>query len=205
MSNNRLVFGINHEEFMPSAFVQGLTDTCSYGPNCIWVRGYAGRLDLGRNEVMRHFLEERDEAYLFMLDTDHVFRPSDVADIMSKADPETNPITGGLYINEGQRPVALVWKDGESRHWDGKGRGLVKVDILGFGFTAIHRSVVQAVWEETDGMPCDNARTGPKGQALSDDFSFMYTCTQLGYQPKLNTDVKVGHVKSAILFPEGYE
>jgi GT2 family glycosyltransferase len=197
-----IVLGINHDDTVSAPFAIAVQRVSSYGVQAIWCRGYAGRLDRGRNEVMRAFLDDYEEEWLLMLDTDMVFRPADVASLMQKADSDTNPISGGLYVREDQQPVAMRYIKGKARPWDGKGRGLVEMDFLGFGFTVINRKVLLAM---EDRVFCDNARTNEWGDALADDSSFCWRAKELGFSVKLNTDVKLGHTKSLIFFPEGYE
>lgn len=196
----RVAVGVMHDSMMDAPFVVSLTRLIQMSPMpVIFGGGQIGRLDVGRNNVIRQFLAREETDWLLFLDTDMVFSPEDFAKLCDKADIMESPILSGVYYQDSNppRPVAFKWDDsGHSKHWDEKGTGLVKVDLVGMGFFLIHRRVLEDV-----GAPwCDNGRLGPAGQSLSDDFSLCYAAQQKGYKIKLNTEVKLGHVKQTVWY-----
>jgi hypothetical protein len=199
MSETSIAVGVMHDSMMDAPFVVSLSRLLQVAPMpIIFQGGQIGRLDIGRNKVIENFLRY-DAEWLLFLDTDMVFTPQDFVTLAQSANDKTAPIVSGLYYQDTMppRPVAFVWdKNGRSQHWDGKGTGMVKVDLVGMGFVLIHRSVLEAM----EGDWCNNGRLGPAHQSLSDDFSFCYKAQELGFDIKLNTAVKPGHVKQTVWY-----
>lgn len=193
--------GVMHDHQVDAPFMVSLVRLVQAAPvRVMFHGGLISQFDKARNAVFKDFLANTDAEWLLMLDSDMVFTTQQVGQLIAAADPETNPITGGLYyqLTQPANPVAGVWEDGYSRHWRGEeGQGLVPVDMIGFGFTLIHRVVLEEMGEPW----CDNARRGPNGQSMSDDFGFCYRAkNELSYPITLNTDVVLGHVKPIVWY-----
>ncbi|WP_420035070.1 glycosyltransferase family 2 protein [Streptomyces sp. cg28] len=170
---------------------------------------YIGGPDLrtSRTSVTRSFLKTGTE-WLLQIDSDMFFTPQHFRDLLSVADAATCPIVGGYYAgytpHNGEKvPVAATLQGDDVQvvrrpHPS----GVVDVDFVGTGFLLIHRDVFRRVAQDRPGslLPWWDLSVA-HGMAMPEDFTFCARARQAGYKVRLHTGVRLGHVKTHIVFP----
>lgn len=108
-----------------------------------------------RNFLHNAFIEESDLPYMMMLDSDILFPPNLVDDLIA----HDLPIVGGWYRTKGQKqghPVVYDFvsetKSVNFRHRDQAGTGLEQVDGMGAGCWLMRRDVAEALGESPYNM-----------------------------------------------------
>jgi len=161
-------------------------------------------IENNRNTDVRAFLatptDPRD--VLLFIDTDHRYAADQVYALLDSIDDE-HPVVGGLYFN--------YWEDGNIYPvWledDGMGglRNCQKIDrntirevqVVGAGFMAIQRRVLDAMAEAHDGS--DDwvwfGRDVVKGVRVGDDSTFCLRAAKLGFKVWGNSHVIIDHKK----------
>lgn len=162
-------------------------------------------LNEGRNALVREFLDNpayRDAEILVSLDTDQTFKPEQVLHLAELVDAETRPVVSGLYyacdyLGEQVRPVMLRRRaDGALvSDWEFKRGTLVDVDVVGMGFCAIHRSVLERMRELAGDTWYDFDET-ERGAFMPEDNAFCRRVKEyLGLPIVVHTGIVVGHLK----------
>lgn len=173
-------------------------------------QGSIGRLDRGRNDVIRRFGGLGTADWLLFVDSDMVFTPDDFRKLAEWANPVRYPILSGLYYKDSTPPlpVAFRWdEDGHSKHVELSGDALQQVDGAGMGFMLIHIDALNKIYDNFAGQEepwCDNGQRGPAGQPLADDLSFCYRATECGLPIHLVTTTDLGHIKAKALHADGW-
>lgn len=200
--------GIVHDDRIDAKFVQcllHLKDSVDYIENVIWVEGGPGNFDVHRNKVADYFLSNTVADHLLTIDTDIIFRPENVEQLLR----HDLPVVSGLYFvndkpprpNASRRNAEGYMKAIDADELD----GLVEVDALGAGFMLVHRGVFKEIGEQ------DNVRGGPwyrqdavgaNGWPLEPDYAFCQRVQQAGHKVYVDPEAFVGHIKGRIL---GYE
>lgn len=211
---HEVAIGFLADQTVDAQFVSSLLAVLAQRPTqtkgrVIQVQGFAGRLDIGRHYVAQIFLDQTTADYLLMVDSDMVFTVEDfdtiIKDVTSVEEPA---LISGLYVRENGSMCAFDLVDGKlqpvdptnlvhSRWYDPASVGL--------GFTAVRRDLLQNLREldEDNPMPWFNsAQEGWPGVRMADDSSFCYNVTAAGYKLTLDTDIKVGHLKSVTMMPK---
>lgn len=165
-------------------------------------------LNVGRNTLARRWLAEMPaEVEVFVsLDTDHVFTPEQVMHLISLVSLPERPIVSGLYFacddNGAQvRPVLLKRRNDFRLEtlWDYPKDALVEVDVVGMGFCAIHRTVLEQLAEHGEGEGFDFDET-PNGAFMPEDNAFCFAAQHfLGAKIHVHTGIVVGHMKTVCL------
>jgi hypothetical protein len=155
-----------------------------------------------RDKLADEFLKS-DCTHAFFIDSDMVFTPHDVNDLLT----EDLPIVGGLACKkcDGEIRVASTLIDGAEIDE----RGLIEAAATGMAFVAIHRGVFEHMIEHY-GDDIVYLAGGfkryklfpeyEKGKFQSEDTGFCYRARELGYNIMLDTNVRVGH-HGSITFP----
>jgi len=146
-----------------------------------------------RNSIVRHFLSHPAQPHwLLSLDTDMVFGVDEVRTILKHADPDETPILGGLTFAGNARyqfPVILREEGGELRQVHDYPRDTIfECDGTGAAFLLIHRRVFEKV-------PYPWWHYGQYGE----DEWFCERARKHGFPIKVDTSVKIGHVKPVVL------
>lgn len=171
--------------------------------------GDVGHLDIGRNRVISNFLST-DNEWLLWVDSDMVFTPTDFDALTFRAQQGWN-ITSALYVRDTDPPTPCAFRyvQEEDRihsrvvELPAKDK-VMKVDAVGFGFVLMHRDVFTKIATKAFNparLWCDNSVVGPHGQPLSEDMSFCLRAKDVGFDIALDTAVRVGHVKTRVLYP----
>ena len=69
------------------------------------IRGNSGaNVSKARNEIARRFLDESEDEWLLMVDTDLLFATDFILGLLEAADPEERPVISGLYFAQEAAP-----------------------------------------------------------------------------------------------------
>jgi predicted O-methyltransferase YrrM len=162
-------------------------------------------VDIAMNEIIAGLLKESNWDYLFNIEQDMVM-PDGLMDRLARLDPETHPIVSCLYfgrVQEDQRPVCGFMRDGIFNRLSyeevcpmlperGGVAGFHRVDVVGMGATAIHRSVFEN-WGFTPRRPwfrTDYDDLGPLGH----DVYFCTEAAKLGYPIHVDSSMIADHL-----------
>lgn len=176
---------------------------------------YSGpRIVAARNEIVRLFVEhEQKPDWLLMVDTDMVFSPDAIYQLLAVADEKERPIVGGLAFVAGRGgniyPTMYRIENRVSEGGTGTDVGiietwpdnsLVRVDATGAACILMHRSVLEKMREVVGEPQPWYAETVDKasGSEYGEDFTFCVRATRLGYPIYVHTGVEFGHRKSHI-------
>ncbi len=148
-----------------------------------------------RNELTRAFLQT-DRDWMFMVDNDMVFEPSDVFALLKAAEERGPGIYSAPYPMENGNFVCGPWSpdpDEIAYHPLQKVPDtVVPCGMVGAGFTLIHREVLEAVGEE----PWRSVRS-----TFGEDVSFCWRAKEAGYTPWL-VPVHPGHTKTIVFYAD---
>lgn len=163
---------------------------------------------LARNHLVGQFLSS-DLEWLCSVDTDIVFATDAISRLLEAADPVERPIMSALYhVFEGSLKIPAVYQnhgvDGDLtiRPYDMSkvgGDAVLRTFAVGAGFLLVHRNVFEKIRELTDGQPCWFRETVIDKVDFGEDMSFCLRANVAGFPIYVNTAVKVGHIKSAML------
>jgi GT2 family glycosyltransferase len=163
-------------------------------------------LALGRNLLVEQFLSY-DLEWLCTVDTDIVFATDAVSRLLADADPIHRPIMSALYyiFEDGQKIPAAYVNMSEDEELDIhpieniKDDQVVRVFSVGAGFLLVHRSVFETIKKDSAGERCWFREGVIAGRDFGEDVSFCIRAAISSFPVYVNTGVKVGHVKSAML------
>lgn len=177
------------------------------------------------------FVDERGlrAQWLWMVDSDMCWDADAFYRLLASADPIDRPIVGGLCFAGGRTgtPFPTIYRlhrenpeahfEIEPVHEYPKG-AMVKVGATGAAFMVIHRSVfvqMSQPWPKgfgtkPDGTPnpypwFSEGGTDAKGNPYGEDTAFCIKAAACGIPTYVNTDVRIGHVKSHVIDERYYE
>lgn len=173
------------------------------------------RISDNRTRCVDRFLQFPGAQWMWMVDADMVL-PDDALDmLLAVADPENQPIVGGLCFagRDGQPPkptmnIMGVNDDGSANlqmvaDWP---RGQVlRVDTTGAACLLVHRSVLEKMAEHFPRPYPWFAETYMTGSQIGEDATFCLRARQLGYPVAVHTGVSVGHRKTTTIDLNTYE
>lgn len=166
-----------------------------------------------RNAVCGQFLDDGDEPWLWMIDTDICFEPGILERLLTVASPERRPVVSGLYwtTTAGGAPlVPMLFDHDPGREpqftpvagWHTG--GIIKVGGCGAGCLLVHRRVLEAIREAEDGGAAwftEISYGHLNHRRFGEDLSFCLRAATAGFPLYADTKAQVGHVKSMVLFP----
>jgi hypothetical protein len=183
----------------------------SGGP--VMFRCGVGGLIEARNDVVRHFLDESQADWLFLVDSDMGFAPDTVDRLLEAAHPVERPVMGALCFAwrettpDGMQgwvtapvPTLYDWArklDGEfgfAVRRDYRVNALVQVAGTGSACLLVHRSAVARV-RELEGDVWYDRVTYASGLRVSEDLSFCYRLGKAGVPVLVHTGVRTTHHK----------
>lgn len=227
--------GMVHHDFMSSFNGSLLHDVRSGERRIVGPRGgflslkSSPRIVAARTQLVSTFLTSPEFEYatwLVTIDSDMMWHPTDIHDMLNKAEKHDRAVVGGLCVAGGhsddQYVTAYVAKELTD---DGlpiverfnffntqemidavDGGSSMMVDATGAAFMAIRRDVLIAMvntYGNRDGRedphPWYAELAGPMGQEFGEDIVFCLRARQLGYPVWLDMSIKVGHNKIAPL------
>jgi hypothetical protein len=162
----------------------------------------------GRSKIANFFVNNTDYDYLFFLDSDIGFDPSDVLKLMHLG----KTISCAAYPMK-TIPVRYNYTLSRPEQRDG---GLVKIDSMGLGFAMIHRRVfldiARKYGEELFYIPDDGSSNVPHTQEektnsyhyflemrnstgyMAEDISFFTRASSVGHDAWLDTEIELCHI-----------
>lgn len=172
-----------------------------------------GGLVEARNDIVKHFLDETDADWLWMVDSDMGFGADTVDRLVEAADPVERPVMGGLCFalketrpdgfqgwHTSPAPTLYDWgknANGESgfRVRDSYSVNTVtQVAGTGAACLLVHRSVMHRI-REVNGDVWFVRTLYPNGAPVSEDLSFCYRVNQMGLPVHVHTGVRTTHHK----------
>lgn len=175
--------------------------------------GTSGLVD-ARNKMVAHFLDEADDEWLWMVDTDMGFAADTVDRLVEAADPVDRPVVGalcfGLKMSDPDGyggyetapfPTIYGWVKQANGHNGFKSADnyprdtLLQVAGTGAACLLVHRTAAEKVRAEHGDRWFDPVRY-PDGRWVSEDLSFCYRLGALSIPIYVHTGVKTTHAKT---------
>lgn len=192
------------------------------------------RIAEARSQLVDMFFAEetfKGAEWLLMIDSDMVFGPNLVEQLMEHADPEKVPILGGLCFAGGRNhnPYPTIYREEEATsngkpftaiapHHDYPRDALVRCGATGGACLMVHRQVFIAMSHPHPkgfGTQADGSKTpypwfveglvAPNGEPIGEDIAFCRRATTLGIPIHVHTGIKLGHIKHFILDEGWYD
>ena len=172
-----------------------------------FTRVEGGLVSRQRNELVRHFLDASDAAWLLIIDSDEQLSVQAFDRLVAAAHADRRPVVAGLYFgtwpgNLMPTPVPHLYRraaDGVSLVpvVDYPDNQVIEVDGAGTGCLLVHRGVLEAIAEQADthegkdwcwfrDLPMD-------GKWLGEDFYFCRRVKSLGYPIHAHTGAILPH------------
>lgn len=218
-----------HPGTVESAFHESLLNTYTFdlmeGHKHIWNGGgkisvHSGaNITRARNSVVRRFLDETDADWLWIIDSDMVWQPDALEQLLHNADPVERPLVGGLCFGQkapmedpslGMAPFPTLFFMNEEAQtfmsWEYPENQLYPVDATGAAFLLVHRGLLEIMRERyADKAPFIwFSEEVYRGKHFSEDIVFCLRAKAVGSPVLVHTGVKVGHVKPRILTEDEY-
>lgn len=201
-----VVLGYNHKGNVPHQFLDCIIklQAARMGVNTV-ISERTFFLANGRNKVVKQFLETKGDWLLFV-DDDICFTPDDIVRLYAFADKEKAPIVAGLYFGRldgiADNKILPVWlMKAEGQQFASlerlEGKGLQQVDVVGMGFTMIHREVLERMF---DFAPKNDdwiwfGHDLRNGRRIGEDATFCMRAGALGYPIYGCPEVILPHLK----------
>lgn len=186
-----------------------------------------GNLCKSRNQMVHDMLKQDRAEWLWILDSDAVFRPDILDQLLASADPKERPIVGALAhqyrgkTDENYEPVfgdngtqirealptMYLTEWGPNGEWVGYREvvsyriGLEPVDATGCHCLLVHRSVFEAIKSDHPYRWFREDEIAP-GTIAGEDIWFCMEARRAGFPIYVDTRVESGHVKPVILTSE---
>lgn len=173
-----------------------------------------------RNDLIERFLEYGKADWLWMVDSDMVFRPDIVEKLLEYADPEKAPIVGGLcfgFDGDGAIQPTLygLHKDDDDpemkviRFHTWEPDAMFQVAATGAACLLIHKSALAKMADYNEGKGFNRAfpwfqETELNGRPVGEDITFCWRAGMCEIPIFVNTAVQLGHVKQRTLTMESY-
>lgn len=172
-----------------------------------------------RNDLVKQFLST-SQTWLLMIDSDMVFAPTLVDQLLEHADPETVPVLGGLCFGQAQPidgisipiafPTLYKWEqnDGDpelylGRYNDYPVDSLMRVDATGGACLLVHRAVFEYTrTPEYEPFPWFS-EGAVNGRYVGEDISFFLRLRNK-VPVHVHTGIKLGHQKTWVVDEDVY-
>lgn len=179
-----------------------------------------GLLSKSRNQIVQHFLDNTEDDWLFMVDSDEYITIDAFAKIVNLAEKEEYPFVTGLYFAANWKtptdlePVPLIFEltkdNGVQPFFSYPKDQPIKVYAAGTGCMFIHRSVLEKMREMYADQWGSNwawFQDGPIGDDkwLSEDLSFCDRVNNAGFEITAHTGALIPHHKQMWLMESHYE
>lgn len=225
-ASSQVVYGYLRPTLVHGDFQESLLDMIEYDRNN--ARRIAGRLGFrssanlatGRNMIVKTFLERSEAGWLLMLDTDMVFAPDCLEQLLAHADPAAAPIVGGLCFGfdeagDVQPTLFGLEPDPEApedpsrllvtRHHEWVPESMYPVSGTGAACLLMHRDALEKIRADgySEAYPWFQ-ELAHGGRAVGEDLGFCFRAIQSGIPLYVNTAVQVGHMKERVLTAETF-
>lgn len=153
-----------------------------------------------RNKLVWRFLNQSDSEYLFWIDDDIIFTPSDFMQILALS--TVKKLVAATYPTRTEKPVFFIqYLNGETPEWESE-FGLIVAKGVGLGFTCIHRSIVEEIWNASPPYKDEGGieareifKIGAKdGRYFGEDINFFNELYDRGYPVYVNPNITLKHV-----------
>lgn len=197
-----VAIGYVHPANVAAMFMRSVILTRDHiGPVQIFSVQSGPNISKARNMVVRTFLDKSEADYLFMCDTDMLFQHDAIERLM---DSDEMFISGFCMTGE-QRPVPAMYR--EAQHsgtfcpiTEYPIDEIIDVDAVGSACSLIHRDVYKAVERELPNEAAQWYQEEQMGKWLvGEDFTFCMRARKCGYKVKVDTSVKVAHIKPMLI------
>lgn len=190
-----LTIGYCHREEVNAFFAESIRVVAASMP-VRWCTQFSGPMvDKARNAIVEKFLATKSE-YLLFVDTDMIFTPRMVVDLMAKASEDR--IIGGLCLAVDGTPTARVRKDGM---WYPikPTPDVMAVDYTGAAFTVAHRDIYEKMKPHYSEARPWYAFTERDGQSSGEDAEFCRRASELGFHVLVDGSIRPGHRKGCTI------
>jgi hypothetical protein len=146
--------------------------------------------------------------WLLQIDSDMVFDPPSIQTLIESGNAQTHPIVGGLYMGTGQNGLQTEaeagWFSVDGMHAlePAHARGLERVDYVGAGALLVHRHVFEHLGKLHPRPQPWFQEVARDGRVDGEDWEFCRRATDAGFPIHANADVRLGHIKTAVLRPD---
>lgn len=168
-----------------------------------------GLLAKSRNILVSHFLDNTEDDWLLMLDSDERMSLDAFDKLTKAANAQERPIVAGLYFaalwqEAGLRPVPLIFdvnEDGKIAPLDAYPKDeIIRIKAAGTGCLLMHRSALKKIRDNANALQGDMwcwFQDGPigGGKWLSEDLSFCARLQQLDIPMYAHTGAILDHHK----------
>lgn len=212
-----------HPGTVDAYFMTSLLDIVKMFPSYVGshnaVQGL-GLLSKSRNQVVSHFLDNTEDDWLFMVDSDEYITIDAFAKLVNSADKDEVPFIAGLYFAANWKtptelePVPLIFKltdfNGVQPYLDYPKDSVVDIYAAGTGCLLIHRRVFETMrdkFADQWGYNWAWFQDGPIGDDkwLSEDLSFCDRVQAAGFKLKAHTGAVVPHHKQMWLMESHFD
>jgi hypothetical protein len=145
--------------------------------------------------------------WLLWVDSDIVITPQVLKMLWDVADKKTRPVVSGLYFVSGQneqslmQPVPAMYMETGDIYktqvvMPFKENAVIPVDIAGFGFMLMHKSIVETVRAAAGNFSVFGENHQAADKFISEDVSFCRYLKKAGIQLYVHTGAHVQHMKT---------
>ena len=163
-----------------------------------FIREYSSDIYNCRESIVRE-LFKLEYDWAVWIDSDMVWKPDDIEKLIGSG----VDVVSALCMIDLYRTNAAVLNDegiGYLNAWRARELGeLVRVDLVGLGFLAIRKGVMESLEEPL--FRSGTIQVGAKSLVASEDMLFVDRLRRKGYGIYVRTDVMVGHQKRVTLKP----
>jgi len=156
----------------------------------------AGVINLARCQQAEEFLKNSKAEWFVNIDVDEVWGKNAISDLIN---------TGGDIISAAvhakqypHTPNFYYWNEEESLFKDWTGiipDKPFEVDAVGFGFIAVRREVMLALWNIHNAKLFDSPKNNKWNNIkMGEDVAFCYKAGELGYKIVVNPNITVNHL-----------
>lgn len=219
--------GIPREEFLTSLLLLKDHDRGRRWPGSRIAMRSSANISKGRNEVVRRFLADYDEEWLWMLDNDIGFPPTTLEQLLEAADAKERPIVSGLYYAQADdrpfpRSIPLMYRPdatrvlqpiyeftpGEVREAWGTGAGCLLMHRHALeriaGYVAEHEPHYRSFPWFFERTVLQDPDDPSRDEWLSEDVTLCVNAHNAGLKVFVHTGVSLHHYKTVPLNHETY-
>lgn len=171
------------------------------------IRVQGNQIARQRQSLIDHWYDKMNTDWLLWVDSDIVITTDAFQLLWDNSDKISKPIITGVYFVSSENeqslmePVPAIYLDTEDKY---RTRAihpmpqnqLIPVDVAGFGFVLMHRSVVPKVREIAGDFSVFGENQQAADKFISEDVSFFRKVKAAGIQAYAHTGAQVQHLKT---------
>lgn len=197
-----VAIGYVHPANVAAMFMRSVILTRDHiGPVQIFSVMSGPNISKARNMVVRTFLDKSEADYLFMCDTDMLFQHDAIERLMDSGEQ----FISGFCMTGEQRPVPAMYRGAQHEGTfcpitEFPTDEIIDVDAVGSACSLIHRSVYETIEREQPNPAAQWYQELQMGKWLvGEDFTFCMRARKSGFKIKVDTSVKVAHIKAMLI------